>query len=499
MSVDPPNPDNREQAKNLQLASSYVNDSWFPVNAAVLDSIQDRLYRGSYDQDRTQLISDLKQDTSLYLYCLRRLSEMLPQEDTNGPRKISPTQLFNGATLSQFREALAVQAHVVSTHHPDEAAEEQLDCSAIAVMSATTAGELASSYQVEGEDAYSCALLRQLGLTLVAWNYPHVYRRITSTLRPGENLDESLHKMLGFSPRILALSLARRWHLSDTILRGIDPEASITEAETEETMRVSRALREICRVSEIFAHALRNEAAPRTMDWADALREITARLGPNAVEHLKGAIRKNLRDFAERYPGLLPPTAGASAAPPLSEAQPVARATHIDLPRLFENNLYIKRCNESEQGAFKSLYDACKDGVPGKDALDVLHDKVIPALGFERGCIYLLEPESMNLMPRLALGSASLLDFEPVRFSSSLAVFDPIVAAFSSKTPSIEEKEIAGRGRVMYIACSLGEFQRTGVLYLELGEGQIVNRRSTNPLVAFKAVRQALVDILSLT
>lgn len=478
--------------KHAQLAYTYVNQAWFPIDAAVLERIQDNLYQGIYESDKGKLLADLRQDYSLFLYCLRQLTEILSNASPEN-EKLSPADVFERATLVHFRDALAVHPTAVSTHHDDETASDHIDCCLRAVASATAAESLASAESVARDDAFSCALLRQLGITLIAWNYPHVYRRVIASLPPGESPDEMLGRMLGFTPRLLALTVAHRWKLSDNVLLAIDP--SFTQSSPDPAARRSgEILAKICELGEAFAQNLDEGANSKSGLWQEALNEITSRLGTSGIEKLRAAVQVNLSSFARRYPSAL----DWSRPAPQGETSSTLKTATLSSLELFEQNLYIRRCSTVEQAEFRALYEACTPGSLSKEPLEILKRRVIPSLGFERGCIFLIEPDSMNLLPRLPLGNASLLDYRPLRFSSTQSAFDPIVAAFSSKTPTIEEKEVPGVGRVMYIACSLGDLQRIGVLYLELGHEQIARRRGTNPLVAFKAVRQALSDILTI-
>ncbi len=221
--------------KHVALANKYVSDAWFPIDPALLARIQNNLYAGKYDNNRDRLITDLKQDTALYLFCLRRLAELASMDPDASSFARSPQLLFKDAPLPHFRDALAVQPHGVSTHHQDETKSEHAKCCEQAVVAATAAEALSKSFELDDADAYSCALLRQLGITLIAWNYPHVYNRVITGILPGQNPDELLGKMLGFSPQLLALTVAREWKLAPEILRGMgDRDSKAADLEEEE-------------------------------------------------------------------------------------------------------------------------------------------------------------------------------------------------------------------------------------------------------------------------
>ncbi len=488
-------PSDAESNKHLALASAYVQDAWFPVDSGVLETVQSRLYQGAYDQDRIQLVHDLKQDSSLFLFCLRRLSEIMSQGSAAGGAAYSPHDLLHNSEISQVREALAIDSYKISTHHNDRSQETHVRCCERSVISATTAEALSPHYDVTSTDAYACALLRQLGLTLIAWNYPHVYSRVVASLKSGENPDPLLQKMLGFSPKLLAISVAKRWNLSPPIIDGMDSEA----VKSSSTQSTALALSKICEIGEAFAECI-NETQIENPRWQGALDVIEEHLGPRGIFELKRAIGRNLSMYAKRHPELAnwqeSPVQQSIEVPPQRPGRTITAPRGEPL-KLLPLNLYVKRCSDAEQSKFGELYAAIDHANP-KTALELLRSSIVPLFGFERGCIFLLEPDNMNLVPRLPLGSSSISEFSPVRFSSSQSAFDPIVAAYSSKTPSIEERVSPAGNKVLYIACSLGELQRAGVLYLELGSEQAQARRGTSPLIAFKAIRHALADILAL-
>lgn len=498
---DTPASNSFEDNKHVALAFKYVSDAWFPIDSAHLTRVQNNLYAGKYDHNRDRLITDLKQDCALYLYCLRRLSEVVSAQADAQNKSFSPQELLKDTPLPHFRAVLAVQAHAVSTHHQDETKPEHARRCEHAVLAATAAEALSQSFGIDDADAYSCALLRQLGITLIAWNYPHVYNRVMASLSAGQEADEMLGKMLGFSPQLLALTIAREWKLAPEILCGMG-DAKLAAADAEEEKRIEKAgqaLAKLCSIGEAFAESLSDSTAASSPAREEALQEISARLGPAGLLYIQKLVRSNLRLYAKNHPVLSKWTEtpldenaddGTRRKPALPEG--------LQAAELLERNLYLKRCSDHEKQEFELLYASLEPGSISKNSLDILRSRIIPCFGFERGCIYLIDPDTMILVPRLPLGSASLMDYESVKFSNSQAAFNPIVAAFSSKTPSIEERADGQNRKTYYLACSLGELQRAGVLYLELGHQQLESRRGTNPLIAFKAVRHALGDILAL-
>ena len=98
------------------------------------------------------------------------------------------------------------------------------------------------------------------------------------------------------------------------------------------------------------------------------------------------------------------------------------------------------------------------------------------------------------LVPRLAIGSAKLNQFKALQYNTYSYNADPVVAAFRSSVPMIKESD---DGNPSLIAAALGEHQRAGVLYLELSQ-ELADDAHANPMLYFKAIRQAFNDCLNL-
>src|SRR5262249_37415849 len=143
------------------------------------------------------------------------------------------------------------------------------------LLSASAAEILASKNAIDPEDGFSCGLLRQLGLTLIAWNYPRVYNRAMECITPNEGLDFQLQKVLGFSPSLLGLTFAQRWNLSDEILVALGDRkkrfsVSASERSDSGAQHVGEMLSKICEVSEALARANDPEHYPTALrDWEE--------------------------------------------------------------------------------------------------------------------------------------------------------------------------------------------------------------------------------------
>jgi hypothetical protein len=129
--------------------------------------------------------------------------------------------------------------------------------------------------------------------------------------------------------------------------------------------------------------------------------------------------------------------------------------------------------------------------------LNTLVFEILPAAGFKRGCIFMLEPTSRMLTPSIKFGELQPDRCRPIKLSSALSHFDLVSSAFSLKSPLREEGVNSDGRRTTMIACSIGQTAPMGVLYLETSE-DFVNDIGPDPMPVFRALRQTLSDCLNL-
>ena len=475
--------------KNLDVASTQAANSWFPINPELLWSIQERLGTGHY-QSPSELANDLRQDFALYTWIIGQCSQCGATSGNSAPKpSCDPTGLITDNYETIIAKLKELKPENVSPHILGDSSEFQVGRLSYSMTSASVAQALAKKSNVDPQLAFSCALFRQLGLTLISWNYPHVYKRVLSSLKPEDKLDESLTKMLGFSPTMLGLTIARRWALSPELRLGMGDPVPEEIDDKGRIHEVGNTLEKICQIGEAFARANDPKHYPSAQaDWNAAQAQVQSILGPQGFALIKEQITQNCEYYSQLNPDLFGPPTNPQAI-----TSPKTRAGSA----LLSANTYVKQCTPGIQELLGKLYERLDGQSISKDCIDLLAKEIIPASGFLRGCIYLIEPDSSRLVPRLALGSASLSSFTSTSYTAYSEVFDPVVAAYKCKTPIMEENVQIGDKTISYVAGVIGDTQRAGVLYLELSEAQ-VQRKASNVLCCFKALRQALSDSLNL-
>ncbi|MFN8390033.1 MAG: HDOD domain-containing protein [Bdellovibrionota bacterium] len=494
--------------ENIERAFRHVSNGWLPPHKEVLDKVRAQLHAGHYEGKREQLTADLKEDFALYMYCLRELSSIIESEQSRSylsgearGRKLTPTQIFEQAELSAFKSVLNRPDSEISGHSLNQMSDLQALRFRESLISASAAEVLAGKNDIDPDMGFSCGLLRQLGLTLIAWNYPRVYSRAMECITPTESLDFQLQKVLGFSPSLLGLTFARRWNLSDDILvalgdrpkRGYSaaaPSGLASDSSSTSSQHVGDLLSKICEVSEALARANDPEHYPTALqDWEEAEEAIAAQLGPDGMQLIFQRAESNCKQYLKRAPELQ----GFTETSLLKERIVDSRFATAKL----EKNIHLKSCPPALKEKITKLYFQLKPNKILKKNIRTLVFEIIPTAGFKKGCIFMLEPASRLLSPSIKLGELTPDRSRPIKLSSALSHFDLVSSAFSLKSPLREEGVSKDGRRITMIACSIGQAAPMGVLYLETSE-DFASEIGPDPMPVFRAIRQALCDCLNL-
>lgn len=470
--------------KHLELACKHVSDAWFPVNEGLLRKIQQGIEHGDYKRNSAALINDVKRDFSLFTHCLRKLSQIVASQLG---RPFNPVQMLEAAAFDELVNILKVEPRKISVHQLDRANDEQSAQIQFTMTSAAVAHAISASKDVNSEVAFSCSLIRQLGLALVAWNYPHVYKRAVASLKDGNQLDDAIAKVLGFSPTALGVQISKQWKLAPEVAVAIG-DSSILERLDHEEGKIAREnatlIDKVCEVGEAFARATNSQKYPTSeKDWNTARHEIERALGSDGIK----LIQQHVTTLLSAYSASFPKIANAEGLKP---KQPQQSTEHGY--KLFSENQFARRLTKPLQDQLERVYKQIDPRAINKEALDYFAREVVPQFGFSGGCVFLIELDTGRLLPRLSMGASDLSRFKPVSTRSRI-VPDPIATAFECSSPLTESQvESFGESNITFITGGIGDLQRIGVLYLEIDSDA-----PTGDLNRFKALRQTLSDILN--
>lgn len=491
----PPEPERKVKSteapslnRRLEETIDHVAKGWIPVNPQVLKQVQEKIGEGVYRSNPASLVADLKNEPGLFLHAVKNLKQ-LAADTTAG---MDPVVEILKLEEEKLRKIFSVTERQISAHRFRDMRKIQAVRYQHSVISARAAELIAPKVQLSGDLAFTSSLLRQLGHYLVSWNYPDIYARAASAQRTkGASLELELTKYLGISPLQIAAKFASSWNLHpDLKLTVAPPRRAVAAPQREEPLLLESGgsprmtLQKLCEVSELFAQANDPENYPQaSKEWASIGKTLQDELGSGFAAEIKEAVISSISLTDANMPQPLDPPffKRPAAESPLS---PRAR-------QLISANTFLRRCPERVQKGLMQVYEQISQAAVCVDGLRLLVDKVTPQAGFLRGCLYVLEQNSLTLRPVLRIGDAALSAYPHI------AVFEnsPIAEALYTSVPLKQEGKSVTGTRVLQICGPLGSPKRPGVLYLELG-GDEIDGIGHGSFICFQAVRQALLDCL---
>jgi hypothetical protein len=481
----------RVTQKRLAKASQYVNDLWFPVNSELLAKIKLGIRGGIYDLDPESLVNSISGDFSLFMYCLRELISMLKEEDVNIPLA-NPVEVLRQAGLDRLKQILEIDEQKITKHSYEGREVFQNAQFEEMLISSSAAQALSTSLNINQEIGFSAAILRQLGHTLIAWNYPTVYKQALENITPDTTLDQLIAERLGFSPALLSIRILMDWGFPVAMCEAIFIEEEDEESDEVEGLMQSMLggnLAKICSIGEALARANNPEIYPNAAkDWEFAKQEITSHLGENGMRFIQEVLHENLEHYITFMPEIFNP--GLLVDPELH----LAVHNNKLAPSL---NPYIQLCTREISEALNAVYALMQPNTVSEKCLTRLVNEVIPAAGFSGGLIFTVDPGIHMLLPQTLIGSLKLKKKQPVDYSVIVSNADSISVAFRSSDPVIEFQ--ADEENEIYTGISgiIGSSNRVGILYLELPYS-VFSSDERAQTMAFRAFSKAITDCLDL-
>ena len=472
----------------------YLSRGWFPVNTGLLKEIQKKLKDGAYNQDRETFIRDIKNDFALFGHCLKGLGAAVPSADHSQ----NPIEIMRAAEIEDLRRMIEVPIDTISPHTFDPHVKHQIARVKHFVVSCSTAEAIGEKKGLDSDVAFSCALVRQIGMTLVAFNYPRIYAQAVASLKTeDEDLERVLKKVLGFSPTQLGVRATLGWNryvpmkvaLGENTPNAEHEDPLFAFRERDDSHKQGEELKHICEIGETLARLNDVEHYPGTAKkWDQVKSQVCNLLGPDGMQ----IIGSKVREHQVGYLAMAPDVFRTEIAPERN-----VRTTNAQyVKQLIAENSFLKGLPSAMRGEFEKMYQHAKRGQVATEGLSLLVGRITSLLGFERGCIYLADMKRMRLVPTLRVGDAQLAEFRPLSLGDT-AYTNPIVDAMNSSTLLRQENVVFNDEVVSHISGTFGNHEKGGVLHLQMGRELVAADRSVS-LLYFKAVRQALNDCLGL-
>ena len=484
----------KTNTRRLEKATEHVSSMWFPFNRDLLQAMRQKHTDGVYKSNINLLVEDLRSDFALFTFVIKNLIPAATQENVNEEIIQNPMQLISWAgsdrvcSLIQDDSKLP-NSHILETLEPFQA--ERLRETTIV---ASTAEILSEQNNLDAQEGFCQGIIREIGLNLIAWNYPTLYARVIKSLPEDVSLEQRLTEELGFSPGLLAIR----------VLNSSNSEPSETSNQQESVIPDTYA--KLCEVGEALARAEHPDRYPSAEnDWELAQTYLKKTLGERGVE----IIRNRAMERSEHYQNTL-----SDVFTSLEQFNPGESIKNYRKRKAAKKNKYLAQCTPQIQAALKSLYSHIGNIAMTRDVLESLVQTVIPSAGFTGGCVFIIDPTSISLAPRSVFGTVRLRDIRPVTLNVATAEQDTNIlyteniiyqnygsdlaaSALACSHPVIARSEQQEEGGITGMYGSLGEARKVGVLYLESLEKSHYDEEQQD-IITFKAMRQALADALYL-
>lgn len=478
--------------RRLDKATKHVSSLWFPINPQVLSSIREEFKKGTYERSADRLLEDLKQDFALFTFIVKELSSIAAAERFTAANAQNPAELIRWAGPIRIKAIISNDAALPQSHVFHSIEPFQADRLRETAIIASTAEVLSESHNLDPNTGFCHGVIREIGLNLIAWNYPMLFSRVIKTLSAETSLDEELTKELGFSPALLAM-------------RVLSPSTSTTTSEDPLKDSTFATYEQLCEIGEALARAENPETYPSAEnDWKLASDYLQKTVGDQGVNLIKARAVEHSQEYRKTLNSLFKS---------LEDFSPEKKIAGHKRRASARKNKWLSQCAPEIQAALKSLYGEMQDVKAARKVLESLLRTIIPQAGFTGGCVFVVDPAAMALMPRTVFGDVKLRPIERVALRHGLSLenspfqaealnsgrieLDLAATALSCSQPVVERHNNNVAQSLTGMYGSLGDSRRIGVLYLETNESSTLSAEQ-QAMGTFKAMRQALADALHL-
>ncbi len=477
LKLGPPN----QKAENT---IKHLAKGWLPINTILLNSVKESI-RDKSDIKRDLLIASVKKDPGLFLYAARSLKHVSP--DVRGQH--DPIAELRVLEYEKLNTLFDVRSTQISVHNFKDASRLQALRLQHSLVSLTMTEKLAAQTQVPTDRAFMVCSFYELGLNLIAWNYPHIYSRYMARLR--SNITEAnaeLRNVLGLSAIDIGSRFASNCEAHPEV-RSTLAALSVGHAPTLDTplktQSLSQALVKIVQISDLYAQVKDHVHYPKALStWAALDHKLTDSFPP----HVLGEVDAQVIQALSTYTAF----SDVIASLPLATSKThsiEALAPSLTEPELLTSNPHLLKCSEQVRKTFASVYSHIERDKFSLNAVRVLADEAIPALGFVRGCLFFLSADNRTLTPALRIGDRLLAEYHDFFSDPDRGV---VVSPFNSTPFKSHGIGICGKS-TSQVAGAIDSTRYFGILYLEVSEEATLDP-SHNPTLLFKAIRKAIND-----
>jgi hypothetical protein len=456
-----------DKKREFELANICAQ-SWFPYfkclsNEALLDN--------TIKHDK--ILKELRCDLSLYSYCLKQSNlnqDFTIKEKKSGLAKefLEKATLFSHETVKQILENSKDE---ISKYTLETLSEAQVFILKFSLISAHAAALMAERADENPHSAFSLAMLRCLPVILLSWSFPAVLSKAVISHKEGfspiiEVIEEFLNIVYVDFCSILYKRLAIPDEVRDFLSTNLSevfkdsaqglPEIKNRDSKVDSILRFSLISEELARLSHPEMFPLAGAA------WQITKKEFEYFLGKHGIKVLNEKLSIGSKGYAQFDKSAF-----------MTELDPdrdLVVATRFFNTHRFNRAVKDLELGEDIKETLLTAYQLMGYRTSSPEALTCLFHDVLPEIGFERGCVYLLDQTKKVLNARYTTKDKQSSFFKIVNISSSGEIPQLIFDALQARDPVRLERFYSDTLTGCHIAWRFGSISTGGVLYLEAGQ-----------------------------
>jgi HDOD domain len=463
----------------------HIKKGGLPVNPTLLSGIKKKISAGVYKEDRTSLINEVKKDPSLFVLTTKNLHRFT-EPQAGG---IVPERELQTISDDKLKSLFNVSDSDVSVHSVRKMSAAQALRLQHTVIGANCAEVVASKSEIVQDKAYTAATLRQLGLNMIAWNYPTQYAQVMRAKKKNNlDIEQELERILGVSPSEIAERLLSEWGIESEIKElAVSKKRNIDISKVESDEKNSLSLSEVCELAELFACANDEEHYPEAKNvWEVKKEHLSEKIGTDFVGEIEGKVSVSLSGYET--------VTSQKVFPKLVKSSKYSGVSSNRGESLFLLNAYAQKSVAEIQEQIHAVYALLEEDPKASiGALKKLVEEIVPQIGFQRGCLYVLDEKNLLLKPALRIGDKQLSAYGAFKLHQN----NLITASIDSLIPVLQQGRSVDGGIRTQLCGALGASKPQGVLYLEL-KSEFFESSQHDPLLYFHVARVSLIDCLGL-
>jgi hypothetical protein len=450
--------------RHLRRALAHIENFWLPIDTAIHYQVLRLL--DDEQASISQVQHELKKDPYLYLYAVRELSRL----------NVS----FQQAHKEHFKKVLDKQTKQISPHVEEEGTDFQkhlnqqlrLELAALLTFAERTSMDLHTSYEA--------GVLTQLGINLIAWNYPNIFQESINAVRPSQSLVKMLTLKLGFSPLELAQALIEEWQIEDDSRTLMNPSYIPFKLTTKVDTFLERVqkLKDFCDLSHSFSKGHFPELYPSAQKDLRIAREAIAKLlGTGGFDQIKVSY--------ERLMGVQ--SARLEENPTDEKGRPLAS---FDPPKI------VNQLGRDLRTQFFELYEDLSLSFVRVSLKKITND-ILAVSQFNGLCLLTFDPFSKKLVKQFSTGAIRYRETTPINGALSKlaeASLYPNIITLEAIPPHQDFNEAR---TALFTALQIDD-RIIGVIHVE-GPFLIHDVLSGNQRNELEAMRIAIEDALILS